>query len=136
MPHGLASTRILRWGTAAALAVSAYVHGDLAAAPYYAAGQVTLSGMFLAQAVVAAVVALWVALRSDRLALLAAAAVGAASLLPLVLSVYVRLPALGPFPVLYEPVWYVEKVIAAVAGAVATALALAGLAPTRRVRSG
>lgn len=136
MPRGPARARGLRWGTAAALAVSAYVHWDLAAAPYYAAGQITLSGMFLAQAVVAAVVAVWVALRSDRLALLAAAAVGAASLLALVLSVYVQLPAFGPFPVLYEPVWYGRKVVAAVAAGVAAGLALAALAVTRSVRSG
>ena len=130
-----AGQRALRWTAAAALAVSAYVHWDIAASPYYAAGQITLSGLFLAQAVAAAVVAVWLALRSSRRALIAAAAVGGGSLLALVLSVYVRLPAFGPFPVLYEPLWYPEKVVAAVAAAVATATALAALASARRVRS-
>ena len=126
--------RPLRWLTAAALLVSAYLHWDLSGSPYYAAGQITLSGLFLAQAVVAVVVAVWVALRPEPLAVLAALAVAAASLLALVLSVYVRLPSFGPFPVLYEPVWYGDKVAAAVAAAVATAAALGALALRRPVR--
>ncbi len=43
--------------TAGALAVSAYVHVDLSSTPYYAGGQITLGALFVAQAVVAAVVA-------------------------------------------------------------------------------
>ena len=123
--------RPLRLLTAVALAVSAYLHWDLSGSPYYAAGQITLSGLFLAQAVVAALVAVWVALRAETLAVLAALAVAAASLVALVLSVYVRLPSFGPFPVLYEPVWYADKVAAAVAAAVATVAALAAFALRR-----
>jgi hypothetical protein len=118
--------------TAAALAVSAYVHLDLSSSPYYAAGQLTLGALFLAQSVVAAAVALWVAVRPSRAAYAAAAAVAAASFVALVLSTYVRLPSVGPFPILYEPVWYADKVVAAVAAGVALLAALAGLA--RRVR--
>ena len=123
---------ILRLLTAAALAVSAYVHLDLSSAPYYAAGQLTLGALFLGQAVVAAVVALWVLARPSRPSYAAAAVVAAASFLALVLSTYVRLPSVGPFPVLYEPVWYAEKVVAAAAAGVALLAALAGLA--RRLR--
>ena len=123
--------RPLRLLTAVALAVSAYLHWDLSGSPYYAAGQITLSGLFLAQAVVAALVAVWVAVRAETLAVLVALAVAAASLLALVLSVYVRLPSFGPFPVLYEPLWYGDKVAAAVAAAVATVAALAALALRR-----
>ena len=126
--------RSLRWLGAVALVVSAYLHWDLARSPYYAAGQITLGGLFVAQAVAAAVVAVWVAVRSETLAVLAALAVAAGSLVALVLSVYVRLPSVGPFPVLYEPVWYGEKVAAAVAAAVATAAATAALALRRTVR--
>jgi hypothetical protein len=126
--------RPLRWLAAVALAVSAYLHWDLARSPYYADGQITLSGLFLAQAVVAALVAVWVALRGETLALLAALAVAAGSLVALVLSVYVRVPSIGPFPVLYEPLWYGEKVAAAVAAAVASVAALAALALRRPVR--
>ena len=118
--------------TSAALAVSAGVHLDLSSPPYYAAGQLTLGALFLAQAVVAGLVALWVLLRPGRGSYTAAAAVAVASFLALVVSTYVRLPAVGPFPVLYEPFWYGDKVVAAVAAAVAVLAAVAGLA--RRVR--
>ncbi len=118
--------------TAAALAVSAYVHVGLSSSPYYAGGQLTLGALFLAQAVVAAVVALCVAVRPSRAAYAAAAVVAAASFLALVLSTYVRLPSIGPLPVLYEPFWYAQKVVAAVAAGVAVLAAAAGLA--RRIR--
>ncbi len=114
--------------TAVALAVSAYVHLDLSSAPYGAGGQLTLAALFLAQAVVAALVALWVAVRPGRVAYAVAAGVAAASFLALVLSTYVRLPSVGPFPVLYEPVWYADKALAAVAAGTALVAALAGLA--------
>jgi hypothetical protein len=123
---------VVRLLTAAALAVSAYVHVDLSSSPWYAGGQLTLGALFLGQAVVAAAVALWVGLRPSRAAYAAAAVVAAVSLLALVLSTYVRLPQVGPFPVLYEPVWYADKVVAAVAAGVALPAALAGLG--RRVR--
>ena len=117
---------------AVGLAVSAYVHLDLSSSPWYAGGQLTLGALFLGQAVVAAVVALRVVVRPSRAAYAVAAVVAAASFLALVLSTYVRLPAVGPFPVLYEPVWYADKVVAAVAAGIAALGALAGVA--RRVR--
>ena len=121
--------------TAVALAVSAYVHVDLSSSPYWAGGQLTLGALFLGQAVVAGVVALWVLVRPSRAAYAVAALVAAASFLALVLSTYVRLPQVGPFPVLYEPVWYADKVVAAVAAGVALLAATAGLALAgRRVR--
>jgi hypothetical protein len=123
---------VVRVLTAVALAVSAYVHLDLSSSPYAAGGQLTLGALFLAQAVVAAVVALWVLVRPSRAAYAVAAVVAAASFLALVLSTYVRLPQVGPLPVLYEPVWYADKAVAAVAAGVALLAAVAGLA--RRVR--
>ncbi len=125
-------TLLVRLLTAAALAVSAYVHVELSSSPYYAGGQLTLGALFLGQAVVAGLVALWVLLRPTRTAYAVAAAVAAASFLALVLSTYVRLPSVGPFPVLYEPVWYADKVLAAVAAGLALLGALAGLAVARR----
>lgn len=130
-PPGGVTGRLGRLAAVAGLVVSAYLHATLASGPLVAAGQVTLAGLFLAQAVVAGLVALWLAVRPSRLAAVAALGVGAASLLALVLSVYVRLPAVGPFPVLYEPEWYPEKVAAAAAAAVA-AVAAAGLLAARR----
>jgi hypothetical protein len=123
---------VVRVLTAVALAVSAYVHLDLSSSPYAAGGQLTLGALFLAQAVVAAVVALWVLVRPSRAAYAVAAVVAAASFLALVLSTYVRLPQVGPLPVLYEPVWYADKAVAAVAAGVALLAAVTGLA--RRVR--
>jgi hypothetical protein len=117
---------------AGALLVSAAVHAVLASSPFYAAGQLTLGALFLAQAVVAALAAGWVLVRPGRLALSAAAGVGFGSLLALVLSVYVRLPSVGPFPVLYEPYWYGLKVVAAVAAAVAVGTAGAARGRFRR----
>ena len=125
---------LVRLLTAAALAVSAYVHVDLSSSPYWAGGQLTLGALFLGQAVVAAVVALWVAVRPSRAAYAVAAVVAAVSFAALVLSTYVRLPQVGPFPVLYEPVWYADKVVAAVAAGVALLAALAGLAAAGRRR--
>ncbi len=125
----------LRLLTAAALAVSAYVHVELSSSPYYAGGQLTLGALFLSQAVVAVVVAVWVLVRPSPASCVAAVVVATASLLALVVSTYVRLPSLGPFPVLYEPFWYGDKVVAAVAAAVAAVAGLvAALGLARRVR--
>ncbi len=118
--------------TAAALAVSAYVHVDLSSSPYAAAGQLTLGALFLGQAVVAGLVALWVLVRPSRAAFAVAVVVAAASFGALVLSTYVRLPSVGPFPVLYEPVWYADKVVAAVSAGIALVAAAAGLAAAAR----
>jgi hypothetical protein len=122
----------LRAVAAAGLAVSAYLHADLAEGPLAGDGQITLAGLFIAQAVVAIVVAVAVLARPSRLVWLAVAVVGLGSLAALVLSVYVQVPAVGPFPTLYEPLWYGEKVAAAVAAAVAGVTALVALGGDRR----
>ncbi len=119
-----------------ALLVSAWVHVDLGDPPWSDDGQVTLAGLFVAQAVVAATVALWLLVQPGRAALVAAVLVGLASLGALVVSVYVRIPSIGPLPVLYEPLWYGEKVVAAVAAAVAAAWAAVALLVMRAGRVG
>ena len=123
------ATVVLRVLVAVALGVSAYLHFDLAEGPLAGDGKITLAGMFIGQAVVAALVAIWVLVRGDRISLLAGLLVGGASFLALILSVYVEIPAIGPFPTLYEPLWYTEKVIAAVSAGLATVFA--GLALLR-----
>lgn len=119
---------------AVALGFSAYLHFRIAfeRPPLLADGQVTLSGLFVAQAVAATLVVLWVLVRGDRLAWLAFALVAFASLAALVLSVYVQIPSIGPFPVIYEPIWYLDKYLAAGAAAVAAVVAVVALATTRR----
>ncbi len=126
----------LRLVGALALGYSAYLHFRIAAdrPPLFADGQVTLSGLFVAQAVAATVVSLWVLVRGTRLAWLAFGAVALASLAALVASVYVQIPSIGPFPVIYEPIWYTDKYLAAAAAAVAALVALIAVLTARRGR--
>lgn len=122
----------LRVVAALGLAVSAYLHIDLAAGPRFADGRITLAGLFIGQAIAAALAAVWVLARPSRLAWLAAGGVGLGSLAALVITVYVLVPAIGPLPAVYEPFWYTEKVVAAVAAAVTAAAALIALLLPRR----
>jgi hypothetical protein len=136
--HGTSRSRndkrslALRGIAALALAVSSYIHIDLASGPMFADGQVTLAGLFIGQAIAAAVAALWVLIRGSRLSWFATGAIGLASLAALVVSVYVLVPSFGPFPAVYEPFWYPEKVLAALAAAVAAAAAVIALLRTAR----
>jgi hypothetical protein len=131
---GSAADLVLRLLVAAGLGVVAYVHADLA--PGYAGVRATLSEgeLFWATAVAASVAAL-VALVVGRatgfgLALLvAASALGA-----IVLYRYVDVGPLGPLPNMYEPIWFAEKTVAAVAAAATTVLAARGLLRTLRVQ--
>ena len=122
--------RVLGVLGALTLGYSAYLHFRIAAErpPLFADAQVTLSGLFVAQAVAATVVSLWVLVHRARLAWLAFGAVALGSLGALLLSVYVKIPSVGPFPTLYEPLWYADKVLAAVAAGLATLVALVALA--------
>lgn len=124
----------LRVVGAIALGCSGYLHLRIALErpPLFADGLVSLSGLFVAQAVAAAVVVIWVLVRGDLLSWLAFGAVALGSLAALVLSVYVRIPAVGPFPQLYEPIWYADKYLAAAAAAVASVVALVAVLGLRR----
>ncbi len=125
---------VLRVLGVVALGVSAFVHIDIASSrPLVADGQITLMGLFMAQGVVAAIVALWVLVRGDTLAWLAVGAFGLASLAALVLSVYVEIPSIGPFPTIYEPVWYTDKYVAAAAAGAAAIIALVALVRMPRI---
>ena len=130
-------SRLLGVLAAAALLGTAYIHADLAGNFDAIGDQVTEGALFRAQAAAAAVAALALLIRPTRLAWWLALAVSAASLAAVVGSVYVEVPAIGPFPRLYEPVWYAEKQYAAAAAGVALVLAIAGLgAGLRSRRSG
>jgi peptidoglycan/LPS O-acetylase OafA/YrhL len=110
-----------------ALVVVAGVH--LRLAPGYAliGEQVTLGDLFRAQAFVCGLVAIALLLHPRRPVWLAAAVVALASLVAVVLTTYVAVPAFGPFPRVFEPVWYGEKVLAAVSAGAGLAAALLGL---------
>jgi hypothetical protein len=117
----------LRLVAAAGLLVSAYVHLHLAPGYSLVGRQVTQGALFRAQAVVAVLAAMALLARGHRLAWLPAVLVAAGSLLALVGTVYVAVPAVGPFPRVYEPVWFGEKMVAAVSVTVGLLAAGAGL---------
>ena len=120
---------------ALALAVSGWIHLDLADTFDAIGSTITLGALFRVQGVLALLVAGWLLVRRrDRAPLVAALLVGAASAAAVVLSVYVRVPAIGPFPELHEPVWYAEKVASAGTALLAAAGAAALLARARRGR--
>ena len=114
--------------TAAALAVDAFVHADLA--PSYDAAKVNLSQgeLFRVEAAAAALAALLLLAAHRRPAAWAFAFLVAAGGIGAVLIYrYVDVGALGPLPNMYEPAWYPEKTASAIAEAVGAGTALLGL---------
>jgi hypothetical protein len=128
---------VLRIGVAAALAVSAVIHVQLAPGYQQAApGGIGQGTLFLVQAGAAALAAVAVLFKGSHLGFAAAAVVALSSLAAVILYRYVQVPALGPLPSMYEPVWYTAKTITAVAEAAAGALAVTGYALLHRSRAG
>lgn len=127
----------LRVMTAAGLLVDAVIHLYLASSYQEAApGGIGEGNLFRTQAVAALLLAVLVLARGSRMAYLASAIVAAAALGAVLIYRYVDLPALGPLPPMYEPLWFPTKAATAVAEAVALTGALIGLsrprlAPTR-----
>jgi hypothetical protein len=125
---------VLRLLVAAGLGVDAWVHARLASG-YDAnrrAGGVSQGDLFRAEAVAAAVVALLVLVvllrRASVIGLMIAGlsfVVSASALGALLLSVYRDVGAMGPLPDMYEPFWFPDKTLAAVAEGVAAAASLA-----------
>lgn len=122
---------LVRLVAAVALAVVAGVHLDLAAGYALIGDQVTQGDLFRVQAAVAGIVALALLVRPTPMVWLLAAAVGLASLVAVVTTVYVAVPAIGPLPRLFEPVWYAEKVLAAAAAGAASFAGVIGFAAGR-----
>lgn len=116
-PAGHPATLLtLRLLAAAALVTTAYLHLVLALENGLGGQPFTLSQLFLAQAVAAAVAG-GVLLVGDReLFWLPALAVAVGSTVPLLASVYFPLPAIGPLPPINEPVWYDEKLLSLAVG--------------------
>jgi hypothetical protein len=114
----------------AALAISSYVH--LHGAHYYTSlgSTITQADLFYVQGAVAALVALWVLATGQRLAWVAAALVGAASFVAVMLYRYVDVGSIGPIPNMYEPVWQPspDKLMSAIAEAAVVVIAVAALA--------
>lgn len=124
---------LLRLLLAAALVADAVVH--IRQAPGYQLSNPEGLGegnLFYLEAAAAILVALYVLLRGSELAYLAALLVAGSALTAVLLYRYVDVPALGPIPAMYEPVWFFEKTLSAVAEAAGVVLAVVGLAAGRR----
>lgn len=128
----------LLWGLriliALGLAIDAYVHIILA--PNYELAYPDGMGggtLFRIQAGVAVLAALFVLVRGSRMSFAIAALVALSAFAAVVLSAYVQLPQVGPIPAMYEPLWFSEKTLSAVAEGIAGVLAVVGffLAPRR-----
>lgn len=126
---------LLSAGVIAGMLVSAVIHVQLAPGYQQAApGGLGQGTLFLMQAGASGLAAAFILLRGSRTAFAAAAAVALSSLAAVVLYRYVQVPAVGPLPAMYEPVWYASKVITAIAEALAGGLALTGYALLRKRR--
>jgi hypothetical protein len=126
----------LRVLTALALFIDAGVHIYLA--PGYQAaspGGIGQGNLFLLEAAAAVLAALYVLFRGSRASFALALAVALSAFVAVMVYRYVDIPAFGPFPAMYEPVWFFEKSLSAVAEGAGALLAAAGLlrtAPKRR----
>jgi hypothetical protein len=123
-PVAVAAARLV---AVVGLGIDAYVHLDLASTYAEAEAPVNEGILFRAEAVLALLTALALILRARRLSFLLGLAVSATALALMLVSRYVDLGPFGPFPDLYDPVWFPEKLWAASGEAAAAAASLAGL---------
>jgi hypothetical protein len=124
---GLVAAFAVRLVAAAGLAIDAYVHLNLASTYAEAQAPINEGVLFRIEAAIAFLAALGVLLTGRRLALVLAFAVSASALAVMLVSRYVDLGPLGPFPDLYDPVWYPEKLWAAFGEGAAGIACLAGI---------
>jgi hypothetical protein len=115
----LVASWLLRLLAAAGLAVSAYVHADLA--PSYDLVTATFSegDLFRAEAGLSALAALLVLVWHRPVTAAFAFLVAGGSFALLLIYRYVNVGKLGPLPNMYEPIWTNDKKTAAVAQLVA-----------------
>jgi len=129
--HRPTPSTLLRALTVMGLLGDAIVHHHLAAGYQEASpGGVGLGTLFRLEAVFALAAGVFVLVRGTRRAYSLALVVALSALLAVLASRYVDLPAFGPVPAVYEPVWFPEKTISAIAEALAAAAALMALTPS------
>ncbi|MET8748015.1 hypothetical protein [Streptomyces sp. NPDC004728] len=122
--------------TAAALAVNAYVHADLAPAFDPIGQRISQGTLFRLEAALASLAALLVLLLGRRRPVWVFAFLVSVSALGTVLLYrYVNVGTLGPLPNMYEPVWWPKKSASAIAEAVGAVTSLAGFLITGPPRS-
>jgi hypothetical protein len=123
----------LRVLTALALLIDAGVHIHLA--PGYqgaSPGGIGQGNLFLLEAAAAGLSALYVLFRGSRIAYSLALVVAFSAFAAVVVYRYVNIPAFGPFPAMYDPVWFFEKSLSAAAEGAGTVFAAIGLVRVRR----
>ncbi|BCW20247.1 hypothetical protein NtRootA9_29550 [Arthrobacter sp. NtRootA9] len=126
---------VLRILTAVALFIDAGVHLFLAPGHQDAPpGVISQGSLFLMEAAAALAVGVWVLVRGSRASYAAALVVAFTAFAAVMLYRYVDIPAFGPIPAMYDPVWFFSKTLSVVAEAAGTLLALAGLVRRRRGR--
>ena len=114
------------------LAVDAVVHLRLAPVMDVAApGGIGGGNLFRVQGVVAGVVALVLLLTGRRWAYVLALLVALSALVPVLLYHFVEVPAIGPVPSMYDPLWSPDKVVSIVGEALAAGFAVRGMTLTR-----
>ena len=125
----------LRVLIAAGLVITAVIHWQLAPGYQQAApGGVGQGTLFRIQAAASVIAAVYVLVRGTRPAYVVAAVVGLSALAAVLITRYVEVPAIGPVPSMYEPVWFAAKTASAVAEGVAGVLAVGGYLLLARAR--
>lgn len=114
----------LRVLCAAGLVVDAVIHLLLAGDYDRIGKQITEGTLFRAEAIIAILAAIAIAVTSRRLASAFAFLVALSALAAVYSSVYSHIGAIGPFPDMYEPIWFSQKRAAADAEAVSTVAAV------------
>jgi hypothetical protein len=118
----------LRLLTALALFIDAGVHLFLAPGYQYAQpGTISQGTLFLLEAAVALLAGIFVLFRGSRAAYAVALLVALSAFAAVMLYRYVDIPAIGPIPAMYDPVWFFSKTLSAVAEGAGAVLAAAGL---------
>ncbi len=124
---------VLRLLVAACLVTDAVVHLRLAStyAQASAPGQLSEGLLFQVESVTALVVALLVLVLGNPAAFAAAFIVTGSAFVAVMLFRYVDVPAFGPVPSMYEPVWFGQKTISAVAEGLGVVLSAIGFVHAR-----
>jgi len=125
----------LRICSAAALALDSYVHADLAGRydPNRDAA-ISQGDLFRIEAAVSALAAVVILLVATRITWAFVFVVAASAFGAVVLYRYHDVGAIGPLPDMYEPSWYQEKSLSAIAEGIATVSAVLGYLTTFRGR--
>jgi hypothetical protein len=130
--RGGAVALLLRLNAVAGLAVDVWVHTALESDYAHVGNTLSQGRLFVAEAVLAGVVAVWLLLTGSRAAWVATFLVGAGGVAAVVLYRYVDVGAIGPIPNMYEPIWFFRKTLSAYAEGAAALAAVVRLSMLAR----